>query len=232
MRLIVWNCHQGFDKKVAMLADLKPDIAIVPECANPLLPKLANTLPKYGVTCVAWNGNNRQKGLGVFIFNNSVETGIVETLGGQFSIKIDLNRREEISLIALWTQNPGYVEEAHKTIEAYKNFLKGKDVIFAGDLNSNKIWDFSRTLNHSELVTRLKNEFSLESVYHYHFGEEQGKESRGTFYFTYNENKPYHIDYIFIPEKWLAKIKSVELAEFKYWKHASDHCPLILDIDL
>lgn len=232
VRLIVWNCHQGLDKKASLLADLRPDIAIVPECANPILPKLATSLSGIGVTKSAWHGNNQQKGLGVFIFNNSFELGSVATEGGQFSIKLDLYLREKVSLIALWTQNPGYVEEAHKTVDAYKGLLNGKDMIFAGDLNSNTIWDSSRTLNHSELVKRLKSEFNLESVYHHHFSEEHGKESRGTFYFTYNENKPYHIDYIFIPQKWLSKIQTVELGEFKNWKQTSDHCPLILEIDL
>lgn len=232
MRLIVWNCHQGFDRKASLLADLCPDIAVIPECANPSLPKLARVLTKYGVTQTAWHGNNQQKGLGVFIFNNFVEAESIETLGGMFSIKIDLNLREKIGLIALWTQNPGYVEEAHKTVEEYKNLLVGKNVIVAGDFNSNKIWDSKRTLNHSALVMRLRNEFSLESAYHHYFGEEQGQESRATLYFTYNEKKPYHIDYVFVPQKWLSKIKSVELGEFKTWKHASDHCPLILEIDL
>ncbi len=87
-------------------------------------------------------------------------------------------------------------------------------------------------MNHSALVKRLREEFNLHSVYHHHFAEEQGKESRPTLCFTYNENKPYHIDYIFIPEKWLSKIKAVELGEFENWKHLSDHCPLIVDIDL
>ena len=81
-------------------------------------------------------------------------------------------------------------------------------------------------------MERLSNEFSLASAYHHHFGEMQGQESRASLYLTYNEKKPYHIDYIFIPQKWLSKIKSVEMGEFQNWKHVSDHCPLILEIDL
>ncbi|MBK9321376.1 MAG: hypothetical protein IPM97_00200 [Bdellovibrionaceae bacterium] len=232
MRLVVWNCHQGLDKKAELLADLRPDIAIVPECANPLLPKLASVLSKCGVTQSAWNGNNQQKGLGVFIFNNAVKAESIETLGGKFSIKIDLDLAEKVSLIAVWTQNPGYIEEAHKTVETYKKSLNERNVIFAGDFNSNKIWDSSRTLNHTALVDRLKNEFGLASAYHHHFGEDQGQEKRATLYFTYNEKKPYHIDYVFIPQKWLSKIKAVHVGEFKKWIHVSDHCPLVLEIDV
>jgi hypothetical protein len=232
MRLIVWNCHQGLDKKIELIAGLRPDIAIIPECAKPQNPKLATMLTKFEIAKSAWIGNNQHKGLGLFVFSNSIKTGPVETRGGKFSMRIDLNIGEEISLIAMWTQGPGYVEEAHATVEAYKELFKEKSVIFAGDLNSNKIWDSSRTLNHSALVKRLREEFSLHSVYHHHFAEEQGKESRPTLCFTYNEKKPYHIDYIFIPEKWLSKIKAVELGEFRNWKHLSDHCPLIVDIDL
>ncbi len=121
-------------------------------------------------------------------------------------------------------------EFQRKHIEAAENFSGSQ--ARHGDLNSNKIWDSSRTLNHSALVNRLRDKFNLHSVYHHHFAEEQGKESRPTLCFTYNEKKAYHIDYIFIPEKWLSRIKSVELGEFKNWKHLSDHCPLIVDIDL
>lgn len=232
MRIIVWNCHQRLDKKINMLMDLNPDVAIVPECATPEVPILACALEKYKVNKYAWNGSNDKKGLGVFIFNDAVKMDSIEKKGGKFSIKIDLNLNgEKINLIALWTQSPGYVEEAHKTIEAYKDILMQDNVILAGDFNSNKIWDSKRTLNHSVLVNRLKHEFTLESAYHHYFCEEQGKESRGTLYFTYNEHKPYHIDYIFIPQKWLSKIKTVELEQFKNWKHLSDHCPLILEVD-
>lgn len=232
MRLVVWNCHQGLDKKIGALADLRPDVAIVPECASPQLPRLANALAKYGISQSFWSGSNQQKGLGLFVFNNAIHAESSETTGGRYTIKIDLKIGAEVSIIAMWTQAPGYVEEAHSTVEAYKEIFKQKNVILAGDFNSNKIWDSSRTLNHSELVKRLTNEFSLHSVYHHHFCEEQGRESRPTLCFTYNEQKPYHVDYVFIPEKWLSKIKAVELGEFKNWKHLSDHCPLIVEIDI
>ncbi len=46
------------------------------------------------------------------------------------------------------------------------------------DLNSNKIWDDKRTLNHTSLVAKLKNKLDLTSAYHNYFNEPQGSESK------------------------------------------------------
>ena len=35
MRLVTWNCNMVFDRKYQALERLRPDIAVIPECANP-----------------------------------------------------------------------------------------------------------------------------------------------------------------------------------------------------
>ena len=155
MRLVVWNCHQALHRKTEFLASLRPDVTIVPECASPMIPKLSTALQRIGVTCSAWNGKNQNKGLGVFLFNNFAQTDEPKTAGGSYSLTMDLELEEKTSLIALWTQGPGYIEEAHRSVEHYKNFFRGQNTIVAGDLNSNTIWDSSRVLNHSQFVRRL-----------------------------------------------------------------------------
>jgi endonuclease/exonuclease/phosphatase family metal-dependent hydrolase len=44
--------------------------------------------------------------------------------------------------------------------------------------------------------------------------------------------RPYHIDYCFIPEPWVPSITSVEVGAYETWITASDHCPLVVDIAL
>jgi hypothetical protein len=34
MRLVVWNCAQALQKKFDALAGLKPDVAVIAECAG------------------------------------------------------------------------------------------------------------------------------------------------------------------------------------------------------
>lgn len=233
MKLVVWNCHQALDKKLANLMKLNPDVAIIPESAKPDLPKLKTQLVKHQCTSSAWTGKNVQKGLGVHTFNEiKIIESTIDSIGGAFTLKTQLNFKSPINLISVWTQGSGYIEEAHKTLEAYIELFKNSDVIFAGDFNSNRIWDKKHKPNHSDLVNRLSKEFDLESCYHNYHQESHGKETRGTIYFTYNEKKPYHIDYIFIPRKWISKVRSVEVGVYEDWSSLSDHCPLVLDLNL
>jgi len=41
MRIVVWNCRMGFDKKRDVLYALKPDVAVIPECSQDAV-KLCN----------------------------------------------------------------------------------------------------------------------------------------------------------------------------------------------
>jgi hypothetical protein len=34
MRVVAWNCNTAFHRKYRNLLELKPDIAVIPECAN------------------------------------------------------------------------------------------------------------------------------------------------------------------------------------------------------
>lgn len=69
------------------------------------------------------------------------------------------------------------------------------------------------------------------SAYHSFHEEEQGRESQSTFYDQWSEFKPFHIDYCFIPGAWQRRITGVKVDAFEPWRTASDHRPLIVDID-
>jgi exodeoxyribonuclease-3 len=42
------------------------------------------------------------------------------------------------------------------------------------------------------------------------------------------QNKPYHMDYRFVPADLAERLQSVEIGVFKDWKHYSDHVPVIV----
>jgi endonuclease/exonuclease/phosphatase family metal-dependent hydrolase len=77
---------------------------------------------------------------------------------------------------------------------------------------------------------KLLNEHGLVSTYHEHFGEPQGGETRHTLYMFRHQDKPYHIDYIFIPKEWASRLKTVEVGAFETWSKLSDHCPVAVDV--
>jgi endonuclease/exonuclease/phosphatase family metal-dependent hydrolase len=76
-------------------------------------------------------------------------------------------------------------------------------------------------------VKELK-EIGIESVYHNREKEENGKETKPTFYLHRNLSKPYHIDYCFASKNHLEKTNNFVIENFENWKHLSDHTPIII----
>ena len=71
----------------------------------------------------------------------------------------------------------------------------------------------------------MNQKLGLVSVYHRHFGEVQGQETRKTFYLQRNPAKGYHIDYVFAAPGWGTGVLSV--GDHDTWLPVSDHMPLI-----
>lgn len=62
MKIVVWNCRMAFGRKCQPLYDLRPDIAVIPECSkNDLHPALFDHFE------ARWFGDNPGKGLGVLV---------------------------------------------------------------------------------------------------------------------------------------------------------------------
>jgi exonuclease III len=79
-------------------------------------------------------------------------------------------------------------------------------------------------------VVKILDERGLVSTYHEHFGEPQGGESRQTMYLFRHADRPYHIDYIFIPRAWTPRLQTVEVGGYEQWSKLSDHCPVIVSL--
>jgi endonuclease/exonuclease/phosphatase family metal-dependent hydrolase len=140
------------------------------------------------------------------------------------------------TLIAIWACRVGnrtanqYIGQVNQALLSHPQWLSKGPVVLAGDFNSNQIWDPKWPLGNHSSVVRLLEKSGIVSGYHRFFMEEQGNESHPTAYLYRHQTKPYHIDYIFIPEKWAPAIKSVEIGEFSTWSRHSDHCPMIVDL--
>jgi exonuclease III len=233
VRIVIWNCRMGFAKKRVFLHDLRPDIAIVPECSH------ASILScKDDGYSVCWWGDNKHKGLGVLAAKPwTLEPGRRPTQ--KWVAPVQVHGPVSFLLIAVWAGQVGNVKERNyigQVFEAVTRhprwFSRNQPAVICGDFNSNAIWDRSRkTRNHSTVV-KLLRERKLVSAYHTFFSEEQGEETRPTHYFWYREDRCFHIDYIFVPEVWSPKIRSVTVGSYKTWRPTSDHVPVLVDIAL
>ena len=69
-------------------------------------------------------------------------------------------------------------------------------------------------------------------AYHYFFNEAPGKETQPTHFHQGKQDRPFHLDYCFVPSDWASRITSVHVGGFSEWCAISDHVPLVVDVDV
>ena len=69
-------------------------------------------------------------------------------------------------------------------------------------------------------------------VYHEFWKEQQGSETSPTLLFTYNEEKPFHIDYCFGSDWFVQRMTSMTVGKASDWLKLSDHMPLEVEFQL
>ena len=232
VRLVTWNCCMAAHTKLEELLALRPDIAVLPECAAP---EVAAAKSVYASSSShTWVGDYPQKGLAVLAFGQYVlePAAVPDLIKGRFALPVHVRGPVSFNLLAVWTQNAGrvprYVRSADDALTDHDAFLRSGPVIVAGDFNSNVLWDRERKdrLGHDRLVQRL-HDLGLESAYHGHFNEQQGAESRPTYFQNRNLKRPYHLDYVFMPKEWTARCH-VEVGDAASWLKHSDHMPMVV----
>ena len=230
-------------RKLDALLALRPDVAIVSECAAPALLSERLDLCRLAAAPV-WIGENPHKGLAVLAFN-----GYRATLSPayrpslRFLAPVKIEGPVAFNLLAVWAQNvsrgirrkrqPGPLRLA---LRRYRDFLAGGPCVVAGDFDNNVVWDRPGwRVNHAGAVARLARA-GLVSAYHEARGEAQGLEATPTLYWRdrLKGGPTYHIDYIFLPRRWLAALRTVEVGSYEVWcgSGLSDHVPVTAQITL
>jgi hypothetical protein len=227
MRLVTWNCCRGpYLKKASLLDALAPDIAVIQECTRPA---------KQTNQCL-WFGDNPRQGIAL-IANGSYRLRALPAIAEvpRYAIPVEVFGPTNFLLVAVWSkggQDSPYIEGVVRAVEIYRCLFTQYRTVLVGDLNSNAIWDASHpaALNHSALVKMLA-ELGLVSSYHYFYREAHGEEKQPTYYFHWKEQRPFHIDYCFIPQEWAPHLRCVDVGSFADWKCHSDHRPLLVEVD-
>ena len=242
MRIVAWNCNMALDRKVETLLALKPDIAVVSECAEPARLRQRGAARWFEGEPV-WIGRNPHKGLAVFAFNGyAARLSPLYHPALRYVAPVEVAGPTRCNLLAVWAQNAsaGGVRKnrtgpLRRALRRYNAFLGEAPAVIAGDLNSNTIWDKPGWRNNHATKVQIMAGMGLVSAYHAVRGEAHGAEREPTLYWRdrTKDGPTYHIDYVFLPEPW-AKTARVAIGSFEEWCGAglSDHVPVTVDIDL
>src|SRR5260370_8195053 len=105
MRIVAWNCNMALDRKVDVLLDLAPDIAIVCECAEPERLRLRSK-SSWMQSEPVWIGRNPHKGLAVFAFNGYV-VRLAESYHPslRYIAPVHVGGPTQCNLLAVWAHN-------------------------------------------------------------------------------------------------------------------------------
>ena len=226
MRIISWNCNGGLLTKLPLLTALKPDILLLQECSK-------RHVSESGAAWSHWVGKNPHRGIGALVFGDLA----IDTTKS-FPIRLPWFQplrlpASNLAILNAWACAPSaslrYVRLMHKALDWYLRDLKpDRPGLIAGDLNSNRQFDGKHgKITHTALIDRL-SALDLVSVYHHTTGEAQGSESIPTFYLYRHLERPYHLDYVFLPRSLLENT-TLSIGEPADWLPFSDHMPLILD---
>lgn len=227
MRVATWNCCGKFRQKAQHVASLKPDILAVQEVeALGAAPKFSGDFqPTFSHRAVL---RPLRKSIGMFSYTDTS----LEALCVMSGVRCYRARHHEhqFQVMAVWTsvsaKGTQDYHQLHEALDHHDGWIRQMPTIVLGDFNQSACYKGWPTLQ------TLLDGLGLASAYHNFFHEDFGKETRPTHFHHGKEEKPFHLDYCFLPKEWIPMIDRVEVGTYSEWGQISDHVPLIVDLKL
>lgn len=238
IRIVTWNCNaptglkgqeaasRRFRFYAALLKRLDADIVVLQAAPNPGSDHTVDHWTFF------WNEWSPGPGIAVILDRHKFPWAEVRGVT-RSAVLVQLGVPHDGNVLAIWSrpQRPSlqaYVQESKTTLALFEREILSAPTVVVGDFNSSAAWDRrTKKLSHSDLVAWLKKDLKLDSAYHDCLSVKPGREVEPTFYQHRQKRKPSHIDYCFVPCRWL--VNDARVGTFEEWSPYSDHCPLIVD---
>ena len=197
------------DRSLALLAPLRADLVTLQECRQ----------PDGESTSVIWRGTDPHQGVAVVSTQAALrlESLNIPSLHSTV-VPVVVHAPQPFVFVGVWT-HPPYNAVAWEAMSA---------CVAAGDFNSSPSVQGQQRRS-LRFLKRMRDELGLVSVYYHLSGEAPGVETSASYYHLWKESAPFHLDYCFVPERWVDRLAGVDVGTFAAWPH-SDHRPLTVDL--
>lgn len=234
LRIVSWNCNMALYQKFDRLLSLRPDVAIIQECASPERDAARRWQPP--CTDRDWIGFNADKGLGVFTFGG-LRIRRAKAYSEAFSLYLPVHIMGccGFNLLGAWMADarkipPGATNEPLAAMRAYRRFLASAPSVVAGDFNL-----LPQQISHrdggqpgSSLVERLAR-IGLQNADDLPIAGAPAVPLRRTHYHQRKPGRGFVVDYIFVPRCERTRLSAFEVCEPRGWIQWSDHVPLVAE---
>lgn len=218
MRLISWNCRSGTaERRLQQLARYAPDVVFLQEC-----------LPG----CDHSRQVNGKKAVALLAHSDAYRHAVVEaqSRGGLASMAAHVDGPISFTALGVWAQAPHYAADVIQTLKAHDHALPWDSTIVMGDFNSGPRLTSPRvTKSHQGLLDAFHAR-GMKSAYHEFHDIDHGEEDDPTYFHLGKRSAPWHIDFCFIPDRWVSRLRNVTVVGSASWKPASDHRALLVDL--
>jgi endonuclease/exonuclease/phosphatase family metal-dependent hydrolase len=175
---------------------------------------------------------NRTKAVALLAHSDDYRHAIVDARSGIgfASMAARIDGPIAFSALGVWARAPNYAADVIETLEVHDRVLSWESTIVVGDFNSGpRLTAPKVTTSHRRLLEAFHAR-ALTSAYHAFHDVEHGNEDDPTYFHLGKRSAPWHIDFCFIPDRWIARLKTVSIVGSASWKPSSDHRALLVDL--
>jgi len=232
MRIVSWNCRNGFTfdttgtfYKPKAISFYNADILVIQECKEDDFNKVKNEWSLNSSLSDFYIDKEETSNLGVAVFSNKYEIARDESFKKENRYVIPYNiygAEKPFVLYAVWTKKPprdsNYLAPVYNVL---KEIQESTDpIIFIGDFNTGSIQGANNACWYEDLYDAFARKGFINCA--------NGQEWVPTFF---RGNKSWLDDHCFASADFQDKVISFGIGNYDYWRNYSDHCPIIIDFN-
>jgi hypothetical protein len=239
LRIVSWNCNMALYQKFDRLIALRPDVAVIQECASPERDAARGWTPPCSDR--DWIGFNADKGLGVFTFGGlrlRRHRGFSDAFA--LALPVEVWGRGRLNLLGFWRADErripaGATNDPLAMLHHYRRFISTPWSVVAGDFN---LLPQQMSLRPGQRgkpsIVELLARAGLRNADTIRPADAAGGDDtlRRTHYHQRKPGRGFVVDYLFAPRHEAGRLTRFEIGAPRDWLPWSDHVPLVAEFTL